>query len=72
VAVRKAPWKKTNPKKRTGTSRKLSPAAKATAKRAASKAGRRYPNLVDNMRAARKSKKKRAGGRTKKARGAKR
>jgi hypothetical protein len=34
----------------------LSPAAKASAKRAAEKAGRPYPNLVDNMRAARKSK----------------
>jgi hypothetical protein len=71
VAVRKDPWKKANPKKPTGTARKLSPAAKAGARRAASKAGRKYPNLVDNMRAARKSKTKRpSGGRTKKAKGA--
>ena len=54
MATRKPPWKKGNPKKK---SRKLSPAQKATAKKAAKKAGRRYPNLVDNMRAAAKAKK---------------
>ena len=44
-------WDKPNPvKKHT----KLSPAKKAAAKAAAKKAGRPYPNLVDNMRAARK------------------
>jgi hypothetical protein len=32
----------------------LSPAKKSSAKQAAEKAGRPYPNLVDNMRAARK------------------
>jgi hypothetical protein len=53
---RNPPWRKSNPKKRAGTSRKLSPAQKASAKAAARKAGRRYPNLVDNMRAAAKSK----------------
>ena len=39
-----------------GEGKALSPSAKASAKRAAEKAGRPYPNLVDNMRAARKSK----------------
>lgn len=34
--------------------RKLSPARKAQAKRMAKRAGRRYPNMVDNVRAARK------------------
>jgi hypothetical protein len=34
--------------------KKLSTAQKVNAKRAAKKAGRPYPNLVDNMRAARK------------------
>ena len=38
------------------TSSTLSPAAKAGAKAAAAKAGRPYPNLVDNMRAAAKGK----------------
>ena len=40
-----------------GVSKKLSPSKKAAAKKAASKAGRPYPNLVDNMAAARKKKK---------------
>ena len=44
------PWKKTNPKAKAGTSRRLSPQQKAAARRAAKQAGRRYPNLVDNMR----------------------
>lgn len=44
-------WDKPNPKKE---SKPLSPAQKAKAKAAAKKAGRPYPNLVDNMRAARK------------------
>ena len=39
-----------------GVPKALSPSAKAGAKRAAEKAGRPYPNLVDNMRAARRSK----------------
>ncbi len=34
--------------------KKLSAVKKANAKRAAKKAGRPYPNLVDNMRAAKK------------------
>lgn len=43
------PWKKPDP---TKSDKKLSPAKKASAKAAAKKAGRPYPNLVDNMRAA--------------------
>lgn len=44
-------WDKPNPAK---TSKKLSPAKKAAAKAAAKSAGRPYPNLIDNMRMARK------------------
>ena len=44
-------WEKPNPAKKH---KKLSPARKAAAKAAAKAAGRSYPNLVDNMRAARK------------------
>ena len=55
--ARKLPWKKANPRKRAGKqSKKLSPAKKAVARRLAKKAGRQYPSLVDNMRAARKKK----------------
>jgi hypothetical protein len=44
-------WDKPNPvKKHT----KLTPAKKAAAKATAKAAGRPYPNLIDNMRAARK------------------
>ena len=46
-------WDKERPKS-LGASKKLSPAKKAAAKAAAKKAGRPYPNMVDNMRAARK------------------
>jgi hypothetical protein len=46
-------WDKERPKG-LGKSKKLSPAKKAAAKAAAKKAGSPYPNLVDNMRAARK------------------
>ena len=49
-ARKKAPWNKAAPKKSGHT--KLTPAKKARAKRSAKRAGRRYPNLVDNMRAA--------------------
>ena len=53
VAKRTPPWKKKNPRKAKGKSaRKLTPARKAAAKARAKKAGRRYPNLVDNMWAA--------------------
>jgi hypothetical protein len=46
-------WDKARPKD-LGPSKKLSSAKKASAKAAAKAAGRPYPNLVDNMRAARK------------------
>ena len=46
-------WEKARPKS-LGKPKKLTPAQKASAKVAAKKAGRPYPNLVDNMRAARK------------------
>lgn len=49
------PWKRAAPKKAHHT--KLSPAKKAAAKRRAKRAGRPYPNLVDNMREAAKKKK---------------
>jgi hypothetical protein len=48
----KVPWKKPAPKKTSHT--KLSPTQKAAAKRSAQKAGRPYPNLVDNMKVAKK------------------
>ena len=48
-------WDKKRPAS-LGSSKTLSPSAKGSAKAAAEKAGRPYPNLVDNMRAARKSK----------------
>ena len=46
------PWKRPTPKPSAGT--KLTPANLAWAKAAAKKAGRRYPNLIDNMAAARR------------------
>ena len=46
------PWKKPTPK--TGGKTKLTPASITWAKATAKKAGRRYPNLVDNMAAARR------------------
>lgn len=45
-------WEKPRPKS-LGKPKKLTPAQKAKAKAAAKKAGRPYPNLIDNMRAAR-------------------
>lgn len=47
-------WGKKRPST-LGESRPLSPKAKTSAKSAAKAAGRAYPNLVDNMRAAAKS-----------------
>jgi hypothetical protein len=44
-------WDKERPKK-LGAPKSLTPAKKAKAKAAAKSAGRPYPNLVDNMRAA--------------------
>jgi len=46
-------WDKKRPKD-LGAPKKLAPAKKAKAKAMAKAAGRPYPNLVDNMRAARK------------------
>jgi hypothetical protein len=53
-APKKAPWERASPKKKSDRPKRLSPSAKASAKRSAKKAGRPYPNLVDNMRAAKK------------------
>ncbi len=44
-------WETPNPKKK---SKKLSPKKKAAAKASAKAAGRPYPNLIDNMKAAKK------------------
>jgi hypothetical protein len=44
-------WNKPRPKA-LGKSKPLTPAQKAKAKAAAQKAGRPYPNLVDNIKAA--------------------
>lgn len=46
-------WDKNRPKD-LGAPKKLSPAKKAGAKAMAKRAGRPYPNLVDNMRAAKR------------------
>ena len=46
-------WSKPRPES-LGSPKKLSPKKKASAKAMAKAAGRPYPNLVDNMRAARK------------------
>jgi hypothetical protein len=48
--MKKEFWDKKNPKK---TSKKLTPAQKTAAKARAKKAGRPYPNLVDNAAASR-------------------
>lgn len=53
MAYKKEVWDTPNPKKK---STKLTPAQKAKAKAAAKKAGRPYPNLIDNMAAGRKKK----------------
>ena len=51
MAKKVAFWDKKNPKKK---STPLTPAQKAKAKTMAKKAGRPYPNLVDNARAKKK------------------
>jgi hypothetical protein len=51
--MKKPVWKTPDP---TKGDKKLTPARKAAAKRMAEKAGRPYPNLIDNMRASRKAK----------------
>ena len=59
-ATAKPPWKKPAPK--TTRHSKLTKPQKSKAKAAAKRAGRPYPNLVDNMRAASQS-----GGKKRKA-----
>ena len=51
--MKKPVWDKPRPKG-LGKSKALSAGQKASAKAAAKAAGRPYPNLVDNMRAAKK------------------
>lgn len=53
--MKKPVWEKKRPKG-LGKPKALTPAQKASAKAAAKKAGRPYPNLIDNMRAAKKGK----------------
>lgn len=53
VAARKPFWDKKNPKKK---STPLTPAQKSAAKARAKKAGRPYPNLVDNAAVRKRSK----------------
>ena len=48
-------WEKKNPRKRSTA---LSPQDKSAAKRRAEKAGRPYPNAVDNIAQAQKAKKR--------------
>jgi hypothetical protein len=55
--TRKPPWKKPNPRKKSGAkSTKLSREQKEAARERAARNGRRYPNLVDNMWAAQRGK----------------
>lgn len=56
MAAKAKPWNRKNPKKASGRSTKLTPEQKAAAKASAKAAGRTYPNLIDNMRAAMKKK----------------
>jgi hypothetical protein len=51
--MKKAIWDKKRPKS-LGKSKKLTAKQKSSAKAMAKRAGRPWPNLVDNMRAARK------------------
>ena len=53
MANKKPVWDQPNPKAKPN---KLAPKAKASAKAMAKAAGRPYPNLIDNMRAAKKRK----------------
>jgi hypothetical protein len=53
--VKKEVWDKPRPKE-LGKPEKLSRSEKASAQRRAAKAGRPYPNLIDNMAAARAKK----------------
>lgn len=51
--MKKPVWSKPRPKG-LGESKPLSPSQKSSAKATAKAAGRPYPNLIDNMRAAKK------------------
>jgi hypothetical protein len=51
--MKKPIWDKARPKG-LGKSKKLTSSQKSSAKASAAKAGRPYPNLIDNMKAARK------------------
>jgi hypothetical protein len=51
MTTKAPPWKKPNPNKKTST--KLTEAEKEEAMARAFKAGRPYPNLIDNMAVAR-------------------
>ncbi len=51
--MKKAIWDKPRPKG-LGRPKKLTPKQKTKAKARAKKAGRRWPNLIDNIRVARK------------------
>jgi hypothetical protein len=65
------PWKRKNPTKKKST---LGPTQKGEAKARARKAGRKYPNLVDNMAVARKANagtKKKTASKARKGAGAK-
>lgn len=53
--MKKPVWEKPRPKS-LGKPKALRPGQKASAKSMAAKAGRPYPNMVDNMRAAKKGK----------------
>jgi hypothetical protein len=56
AASKTPPWKRKRPARSKHT--KLSEADKKKARARAKKAGRRYPNLVDNMRVAREKKRR--------------
>jgi hypothetical protein len=51
--MKKPIWDKPRPKS-LGKPKKLTPKQKSSAKAMAKKAGRKWPNLIDNMRAERK------------------
>lgn len=55
TAKRTSPWEKPAPRK--NRTKKLTSAEKQSAKRSAKRAGRPYPNLVDNMKVASRKKK---------------
>jgi len=56
MATKKPVWDKARPKS-LGEPKKLTPQQKASAKQRATRAGRQYPNLVDNMAVAKRKKK---------------